>query len=52
MSSKFVCGSSPIRDRDGNTVGVLTYSGTETHRRLRRTFWDWLFGRPGKWVNF
>lgn len=33
-------------------VGTLVWSGTETHNRLRRSFLDWLFGRPGKWVSY
>lgn len=32
-------------------IGTCTWSGTETHSTLRRSFWDWLLGRPGKWVE-
>lgn len=31
-------------------IGACTWSGTESHSTLRRSFWDVLFGRPGKWI--
>lgn len=32
-------------------IGTCTWSGTETHSTLRRSLWDCLLGRPGKWMR-
>lgn len=32
-------------------IGTCTWSGVETHSALRRSFFDWLLGRPGRWVR-
>lgn len=39
------------RNGTAEIIGTTTWSGTETHSTLRRSFWDWLLGRPGKWVE-
>lgn len=80
MSTRFICGSSPIYsyppdipphppglcdgccpicvaeenarlDGSAKIIGAATWSGTETHSELRRSFWDRLLGRPGRWVD-
>jgi hypothetical protein len=37
-------------DGRARRVGTMTWSGTSQHSTLRRSFLDWMLGRPGKWV--